>query len=309
MDVTDGVASEDVNWTSAVGGTPLRHWVSLNGTLLPAEEARVSVFDSGFMQGIGLFETMRAYQGRIFRLVPHLERLIRSARDLGWTVVPTDDELAANVQQALAPLAGADARVRLTVTTGSLHADAADTPRLTIVATAAPGEKYPDECYTRGVTAVVSDCRQSRSDPTAGHKTTSYFARLASLRVAHQQSAFEALWLTPEGHVAEGAISNVFAVRDECLMTPPTDTPVLPGITRAAVIELAVEQDIPVREHVLTLDDLLASEEVFLTNSMMELVPVVRIGRTSIGNEKPGEVTRKLAIAYGELIDRELDNE
>lgn len=287
----------------------MRHWVSLNGTLLPAEEARVSVFDSGFMQGIGLFETMRAYAGRVFRLQHHIERLIQSAHTLGWTVIPNADELADNVRQVLSPLAGTDARVRLTVTTGSLHADAADLPKLTIVATAAAAEKYPDECYTCGVTAIVSEYRQCRSDPTIGHKTTSYFARLASLRVAHLQSAFEALWFTPEGHLAEGAISSVFVVRDEQLLTPPLDTPVLPGITRAAVMELAVEQDIPVREHVLTLDDVLASEEVFLTNSMIELVPVVRIGRNAIGNEKPGEVTRKLAIAYGDLIDREAGDE
>jgi branched-chain amino acid aminotransferase len=287
----------------------LRHWVSLNGVLLPADEARVSVFDSGFMQGIGLFETMRAYQGRIFRLQPHVDRLIQSARTLGWTVIPNADELLDNVHQVLSPFAGTDARVRLTVTTGSLHVEAADLPRLTIVATAATADKYPDEVYTRGVTAIVSDCRQSRHDPTAGHKTTSYFARLASLRAAHLQSAFEALWFTPEGLLAEGAISSVFVVRDEQLLTPPLDTPVLPGITRAAVMELAVEHDIPVREQVLKLDDVLGCEEVFLTNSMMEVVPVVRIGRDPIANEKPGEVTRKLAIAYGELIDREAGDE
>lgn len=287
----------------------LRHWVSLNGMLMPAEEARISVFDAGFMQGIGLFETMRAYDGHVFRLQQHLDRLTNSARALGWTVLPETEDLADNVRQVLSATAGADARVRLTVTTGSLHAGAADTPELTVVATAAPGERYPDECYIKGVTVVVSGYRQHASDPTIGHKTTSYFARLASLRAAHAQLAFEALWFTPEDYLAEGAISSVFVVRDECLLTPPLDTPVLPGITRAAVIELAVELDIPVREQPLTLGDVMASEEAFLTNSMMEAVPVVRIGREPIGNEKPGETTRKLAVAYGELIDREGGNE
>lgn len=285
------------------------HWVCLNGTLVPAEEARVSVFDSGFMQGIGLFETMRAYDGRVFRLQQHLDRLRNSAQALGWTVLPDVAELADNVRQVVAATAaGGDTRVRLTVTTGSLHAEASDEPRLTIVANAAAAERYPDVVYTKGVTVIVSGCRQMRGDPTVGHKTTSYFARLASLRAAHLQAAFEALWFTPEGYLAEGAISSVFVVRDEQLLTPPVDTPVLPGITRAAVMELAVELDVPVREKTLTLDDVRASEEVFLTNSMIELVPVVRIGREVIGNEKPGDVTRKLAIAYGELIDRELEN-
>lgn len=286
----------------------MRHWVSLNGTLVPAEEARVSVFDSGFMQGIGLFETMRAYDGRVFRLQQHLGRLVDSARELGWTVIPDLGDLTENVQQVLLASAGADTRVRLTVTTGSLHASAEETPRLTVVATAAPLEKYPDECYTKGVTVVVSDYRQSGHDPTAGHKTTSYFGRLASLRRAHVRSAFEALWFTPDDYLAEAAISTVFVVSDEQLLTPPLDTPVLPGITRAAIMELAVELDIPVREKPLTLEDVLGAEEMFLSNSMIELIPVVRIGREVIGNEKPGEITRKLAVAFTELTLREASN-
>lgn len=282
-----------------------RQWVCLNGTLMPAEDARISVFDSGFMQGIGLFETMRAYGGHVFRLQRHLDRLVNSARTLGWTAPPDVEELADNVRQVVAATRSISARVRLTVTTGSLHAGASDIPALTIVATAAPGEQYPPECYTRGVTVLPSECVQSGGDPTAGHKTTSYFGRLASLRLAHAQGAMEVLWLTPEGHVAEGAISNIFAVRNEELLTPPLDTPVLPGITRATVLELAGASGIAARETPLTLDDLRGADEVFLTNSMMEVMPVVRLARHAIGQEKPGDMTRQLAIAYGHLIDRE----
>jgi branched-subunit amino acid aminotransferase/4-amino-4-deoxychorismate lyase len=283
----------------------MRHWVSLNGTLLAAEEARVSVFDAGFMQGIGLFETMRAYDGRIFRLQPHLDRLVNSARVLGWSVLPEPDDLEENVRQVVSATPAADTRVRLTVTTGSLHAEASDTPQLTVVATASPLEKHPDELYTQGVSVVISATRQNPTDPTNGHKTTSYFARLAALRAAHKQAAFEALWFTPDGFLAEGSISSVFVVRDEQLLTPPLDTPVLPGITRATLMEFAVALDIPVRELPLTLDDLRASEEMFLTNSMMEVLPVVRIAREPIGNEKIGETTRKLAVAYTELVNQE----
>ena len=283
----------------------MRYWVCLNGTLVPAEEAKVSVFDSGFMQGIGLFETMRAYNGRLFRLQRHLDRLANSAQELGWTTVPDLDEAADNVQQVLTATGAADARVRLTVTTGSLHPAAADTPGLTIVAPASAGEKYPDECYTKGVTVLASECRQSLSDPTVGHKTTSYFPRLASLRRAHATGAFEVLWLTPDDHLAEGAISNIFVVRNDQLLTPPLETPVLPGITRATVLELAGAIGVPAQEAALTLDDLRGAEEAFVTNSMMELVPVVRLGRERSGNEKPGDLTRALGIAYGHLIDQE----
>lgn len=287
----------------------MRQWVCLNGTLVPAEEARVSVFDSGFMQGVGLFETMRAYDGVVFRLQRHLDRLADSARALGWTVIPEPEDTADNVRQVLSTIGRDDARVRLTVTTGSLHAAADDSPQLTIVATASPATRHPDEYYTNGVTVVVSKYRQSAHDPTVGHKTTSYFARLASLREAHAQAAFEALWLTEDGRLAEGAISSVFVVRDEQLLTPPLDTPVLPGVTRATVIELAVGLDIPVREKPLTLEEVLAADEMFLTGSMLEVMPVVRVAREPIGNEKPGDLTRQLAVAYTELVARECGGE
>jgi branched-chain amino acid aminotransferase len=282
-------------------------WVCLNGTLMAAGDARVSVFDSGFMQGIGLFETMRAYDGRIFRQREHLARLADSARQLGWTVLPDVAALEADVQQVLRAITGQDARVRVTVTTGTLHADEDGPPRLTVVVSATPGEPYANEFYTRGVTALLAPYRQNPADPTTGHKTTSYFARLAALRLAHAQGAFESIWLTYDELVAEGSISNLFAVQDEVLITPPLDTPVLPGITRAAVLQLAAEEQIPLREQTIELDELRAADEVFLTNSMAELVPVVRIDRRPVANEKPGEITRILAIAYGKLIDRELD--
>jgi branched-chain amino acid aminotransferase len=281
----------------------------VNGKLMPAEEATVSVFDSGFMQGIGLFETMRAYNRVVFRLQRHLDRLVHSARVLGWTVVPEVEVLADNVQQVVLATRASELRVRLTVTTGSLHAAASDTPALTVVATASPNERYPEECYRQGVTVVVATTVQCPRDPTAGHKTTSYFSRLASLRQAHAQGAMEALWLTPDGQLSEGAISNVFVVENEQLLTPPVETPILPGITRATVMELAVERGIPVREAPLALSALEEADEVFLTNSMMEILPVVRLGRRAIGSEKPGETTRELAIAYGELIDRECGDE
>ncbi len=282
-----------------------QHWVSLNGVLMRGEEARVSVFDSGFMQGIGLFETMRSYAGRVFRLERHLDRLIDSARALGWTVMPDADELRENVQQVLSATTGVDTRVRLTVTTGSLHVAATEVPELTVVASAAPGQGYPDELYTAGVTVAISKYRQHASEPTAGHKTTSYFSRLAALRQAHAAGAFESLWFTVDTRLAEGSISSVFLVQNEQLLTPPLETPVLPGITRATVLELAQLEGIAVQERPITLDELLAADEVFLTNSMMELVPVVRIEREPVGTEKPGEITKRLAVAYSEQIEKE----
>ncbi len=283
----------------------MREWVSINGELFAADQARVSVFDSGFMQGVGLFETMRAYRGRVFRLERHLDRLRASAAALGWTVVPDEEDLRSQVMSVVGATEAEEARVRLTVTTGSLRATAPDTPALTIVASAVPGEKYPAELYTRGVTALISSYRQSRSDPTAGHKTTSYFGRLAGLREAHNAGAFEAIWLNDEGNIAEGSISSVFMVAGDGLHTPPLDTPVLPGIARATVIELAAAAGVSLQERAITVDELRAADELFLTNSLMEIMPVVRIARDAVGTEKPGELTRQLAEAYSRQIERE----
>ena len=281
-------------------------WVCLNGELVPEEQARVSVFDSGFMQGIGLFETMRTYGGRVFRLDEHLARLLTSAQRLGWAVLPDSDVLIEHVDRVIAAAhSDEDLRVRLTVTTGSLHYQARPEPALTIVATATPGVSYPAELYAKGATVALSPYRQGTHDPTTGHKTTSYFARLASLREAHAKRALEALWFTSDGHLAEGAISNVFVVAAGQLLTPPLDTPVLPGITREVVLEIAKQLGIGAVEQPLTLDDVFAAEELLLTNALMEVMPVVRIERRPVGNEKPGPVFAELLGAYRELAEQE----
>lgn len=285
-------------------GAAVREWAWVDGELMPAEQARVSVFDSGFMQGIGLFETMRAYRGRAFRARRHIERLLESARTLGWATSPDADALLDAVQSVTSATEVDSARVRLTVTTGSLRVSASDEPRLTIVASASPGGDYPTELYQRGVTLVVGPWRQTR-DPIAGHKTTSYFSRLAALREAHRQGAFETLWLTPQELVAEGSISSVLALIGDELLTPPLDTPVLPGITRETVLELAAARGIAVRQEPLHLADLREADELFLTNSLMQLMPVVRLDRHAIGTERPGEVTLRLLEDYRALVTRE----
>lgn len=283
----------------------MREWVSINGKLSPADQALVSVFDSSFMQGVGFFTTMRAYGGQVFRLDRHIDRLKNSAMALGWTLPIDEDFLQSCVDQVVAATEQSDARVRLTLTSGSLRAGTEEAERLTVVANASPGVSYPKALYESGVTVNVSRFRQSGLEPTTGHKTTSYFPRLAALREAHAKGVFESIWLSLEANVAEGAISSVFIVDDGVLVTPPLETPVLPGITRAAVLELAAEERIPVREESFPLETLQKADEVFLTSSMIEILPVVRVNREAIGSEKPGDVTRQLYEAYGRLVERE----
>lgn len=286
----------------------MREWVCINGRLTPAEQAQISVFDAGFMQGVGLFTTMRAYEGRVFRLERHLDRLKASAAALGWTENPDEELSRSCVEQVVAATGQADAKVRLTVTTGSLRAGQETPAGLLVVANASPGLPYPEELYRKGVTLAVSRYRQSPHDPIIGHKTTSYFSRLASLREAHQRGAFEALWLNLDANVAEGALCSFFGVHDGVLVTPPLDTPVLPGITRATVLEIAAKLRIPSREQPLSIDELLDCDEAFLTSSLFEIMPVARLERRPIGNEKPGELTTQIFRAYGDLIEAECEH-
>jgi branched-chain amino acid aminotransferase len=264
----------------------------------------VSISDAGFAHGVGLFETLRVYYGRPFRAELHVARLISSARTLGWSACPTAESLLDHITTVAQAAEEPDLRVRLTVTPGSIRSRSEDDTSLphTIVATASPGGSYPAEIYAAGTTAVISTFHQNRSDPTVGHKTTSYFARFAALRAAHASGALESLWFTADRRLAEGSISNVFLVTGGAVRTPSLDTPVLPGITRAIVIDLARKAGIEVIEGALSLEDLLEADEVFLTNSMMELLPVVRIERELVGDDRPGEITQRLWGDYRELV-------
>ncbi len=277
----------------------MSQYVLLNGRMMDADEASVSVHDSGFLHGAGLFETLRAYERTPFRYVQHLDRLLASAKALN---LPVDAEMLPTLTDARRVIAEnnlTDARVRLTVTAGPLRLDALDAqPEPTVLLTAVPIKPYPPEFYAEGMTVMISDYRQSGSDPLCGHKATAYFARLCALREAQKKGCAEALWFTVANLLAEGSISNVFLVKDNVLRTPPLDTPVLPGITRAAVLELAREAGHKTEEIPLTINDLLDADEVFVTNSGFEVVPVVRVERRKIADEQPGPMTKRLLEGY-----------
>jgi len=274
--------------------------VFLNGELVAASDAKVSVFDGGFLHGAGLFETMRAYAGKVYRLDEHLERLLNSAKKLAIPVAGNKDDLHDAVVRTLEANGLSEARLRLTVSRGDLRGES----KGTILITASQLQTYPEEFYQKGMSVVISDSKVSSSDPIARHKSTNYLARLLVLRKAQQLKAGEALWLTESNHLAEGCISNVFLVKDGKLLTPSLDEPILPGVTRAAVLELAKAENIPVGEQALAIDDLLGADEVFLTNSIMEIMPVCRIEKHVVGDEKPGAMTKQLGQAYRQDVSK-----
>ncbi len=273
--------------------------VYLNGDLIDATRAFVHISNPSFLRGVGLFETLRSYHGRPLRLEQHIERMKTSAAALKMPIGDALDCIPEAIRAVLEANKLSDARIRFTITPPDTQDESG---RPVILVTAEPATGYGPELYEKGMTVrVCTDYRQSAHDPLAGHKTTSYFSRLIALRDAQEHKCAEALWFTPQNHLAEGSISNIFLVKGGRLRTPPLDTPVLPGVTRASVLELAQEHDIPTDESPSDINDLLDADEVFLTNAVMQIMPVTHIERKPIADEKPGPITQQLAAAYHEL--------
>jgi branched-chain amino acid aminotransferase len=283
--------------------------VNLNGALLPAAEARLPVQDHGLLYGLGVFETLRGYDGRLFRLPAHLERLRSGAAVLGIPVPWNDEELARAVLGTLAANALPNAAVRLTVTRGAAPGLPDDpthspTPNYFITVRAAPPPSL--ERFQNGLTAVVASARVHRGNPLTRIKSLNFALQVLARREARERGADEALLLNECDEVVEATVANLFLVRDGTLVTPPPAAGCLPGITRAAVLELARGHGISVVEQAFTPPELLAAEEAFLTNSVLEVMPLVQVEEQPVGTGTPGTVTSRLAGLYPELIARDV---
>jgi branched-chain amino acid aminotransferase len=282
--------------------------VYLNGRIVPTAEARVSVFDAGFTHAAGLFETLRAYGGRVMRLGDHAQRLLASATALQMGIPLTAETLERGIHEVLAANDLRESRIRLTVTPGRIPraAEAPDSAQEpTIVIAAEQVRAYPPELYKQGMRVCLCPYKQSRLDPLAGHKTLAYLPRLLAMKDAARKRCNESLWFNTENQLAEGSICNVFTVQRGVIITPPLDTPILPGTVRKAVLELARADDIQAEERPIDIDALLAAEEVFLTGSVLEIMPVTSIERHEVGSGELGEITRRLRESYAALVKKE----
>lgn len=291
--------------------------VYLNGRMVRPAQALVPADDAGFQHAVGLFETMSVHHGKAFRLEAHLERLAGSAQQLGLARDLDLDPLRQAVQTTIQHNRLDRARLRLTVTAGSLsllRPDDAAKHQPTILVMASEPTAYDPAYFERGIRVLIAPPGANPFDPLAGHKTLSYWGRLRTLRQAAAAGAGEAIWLNISNHLASGAISNLFLVKDGTLLTPyargeeaqgALPAPVLPGITRAAVLELAQEHSIPVQRRMLSVNDLLEADEVFLTNSSWHILPVTRVEKAAIRDGKPGPITQRLREALLERIEQE----
>jgi branched-chain amino acid aminotransferase len=277
--------------------------VFLNDKLVDINKAGISVTDRGLLYGAGLFETMQSYNGVVFSLRDHLDRLFFSANALSIKP-PHRKYINEAIYKVLKANKLTDARLRLTLTGGPM-AEPEEQRQPTLLITATKIQPYPAEYYKKGVLVVLCPFRQNPFEPTCGHKTTSYFSRIMALKWAHQRKAAEALWFTTDNRLAEGCISNVFLVKDSVLYTPPIETPVLAGVARKTVCQLALKHSIELVEKNLYIDDCLSADEVFLTNVIMQIMPISSIEKHTVGKGKPGPMTKKLQKGYEELIKTE----
>jgi branched-subunit amino acid aminotransferase/4-amino-4-deoxychorismate lyase len=295
----------------------LQAW--LNGTFVPMTEATVSAFDAGFQHGVGLFETMAARHGRIFRGLEHMERMRTSAKELGLADTLRPEALVDACEATLAANALQHARVRVTLTGGDMNLLARGATEVrhdpTVLIHVQPPTPYPPALFEQGIGVRIADAQLNVADPFAGHKTLWYWPRLHALQRAASAGMQEALWFDVTRALSCGCVSNVFLVKDGALVTPvargeepkdsPMRSPVLPGITRAAVLSLAEESGIAIRRERVEIEAVLSADEVFLTNSSWHVLPVVRVEQRTIGTGKPGDVTSTLRAALVERIDRE----
>jgi len=281
--------------------------VYLNGSLLPLSQARLSSLDSGFLYGCGLFETMYAQDGRVFRLDRHMARLRRSASFLGISL-DSLPELEGAVYECLEANRLPQARIRLTLSAGETRTipQLTSHPSPTLLITATGSGIYPPEAYHRGFRAIVSRVRRNTMSPAASMKSLSCLDLLLARREARLAGVDEALLLNEKGLVAEGGVSNIFLVSDGRLLTPGNDSGILPGITRETVLEIASALGMAAAERSIGLDEVLAAEEAFFTNSLMHVMPLTEVNGQPIGSGRPGEVTRRLSSAYQKLMAEEL---
>ena len=286
--------------------------IYLNGSLVPHSQARVSVFDHGFLYGYGLFETMRAYHGNIFLLERHLKRLLSSAGVIGLSSRLAEIDLGKACRDTLAANGLKAARLRLTVSRGEVDSfpglSSSGTP--TVLVTATRYSALSTEIYREGFKAGVSSFRRYSQSPLTRLKSTNYLLNVLAKMEAGAAGLDEQLLLNEQGFIAEGSISNVFFMKAHSLVTPSLESGILPGLTREVVMELASNLGIKVTEGEVRLKDLEQFDEAFLTNSVMEIMPLVEVrddgGKSiTIGSGKPGKLTRQLMAAYREMVARE----
>lgn len=282
--------------------------VYIDGELVKTEEAKISVFDHGLLYGDGVFEGIRAYNGRVFKLSEHLDRLFNSAKYIMLNIPLTKEELTKAIIETIKANELRDAYIRLVVTrgVGDLGLDPRKCPKPSIIIIVDKIVLFPKEFYENGLELITVPTRKNIQEALSPCvKTLNYLNSIMAKIEANNAGVAEAVMLNAEGYVTEGTGENLFIIKNNTLITPPLWVGVLGGITRDTVMQLGKKMGIEVAEKVLTRFDLYTADECFLTGTAVEIIPVVKIDKRIIGNGKPGSITLKIMDMFRELTQTE----
>ena len=278
--------------------------IYMNGKMVPEKEAKVSVFDHGLLYGDGVFEGIRAYNNRVFMLDDHVDRLYRSAQAIAMKIPMSKSQMSKAVVATCKANGLKDGYIRLVVTRGvgslGLNPFTCETPQVIIIA--AGIQLYPKKLYDTGLAIITVGTMRNQTEALNPRiKSLNYLNNVLAKIEAINAGVLECIMLNPQGYVAEASGDNIFVVNGKTLRTPPSWCGSLEGITRQVVMDLAPKHGLKVKEDVLTRYDLYNADEMFLTGSAAEIISVVNVDRRTVGNGKPGPVTRELGRRFHEF--------
>lgn len=280
--------------------------IYINGKFFKQSQALISVNEGGFLFGEGIFETMRAYSGSVFRLTEHLERILGSCRFLKLPFKENAQSLTEKINQTLGVNKLFDAYLKLIISSGNKSSltDTSSSPTLIIIAR--EFEPYPQRIYKEGFKAITSKIRRNPYSPLAQHKSLNFLENVLGKREAEERGKKEAIFIDPQGNLTEGATTNIFLVKQGRVISPALNSMILPGITRKVVLEISSNLGIPTEERRVELKELHEAEEAFLTNSLIEIMPLVQVDSHIIGKGVPRLLTQKLKKEYQKKVYLEL---
>jgi branched-chain amino acid aminotransferase len=280
-------------------------WIYLNGEFVEKKDAKISVYDHGFLYGDGVFEGIRVYEGNVFRLQEHLDRLYNSAKSIMLSIPHTKEEMKKLVVKTLQKNQLSNAYIRLVISRGvgnlGLDPSSCSTPQVIIIAEELA--LFPKELYKSGLDIITVATRRNRPDVLSPKvKSLNYLNNILVKIEASLAGVSEALMLNDQGYVAEGSADNIFIVKEKELLTPPGYVGALEGITRNAIIEFANDLGYTVKEEPFTRHDVYVADEVFLTGTAAEVIAVVKVDGRVIGDGRPGKETMCLLEAFRKRV-------
>jgi len=283
--------------------------VSINGKIMFKEDAKISIFDRGFLYGDSVYEVIRTYQGIPFLLQEHLDRLWHSASKLEMGFSFDQNHLIKEVNTCLGELGKESAYIRIIVTRGQgpLQLDPVSAGPNNIVVITKEFKEYPKEWYKNGVNILISNVERTSIravDPNI--KSGNYLNNIMAFIHAKKQRAFDAIMLNNQGYITEGTTHNIWLVKDGKAYTPPLHAGILEGITRKTILVLAKKNGIDVEQKNLTAEDLINADECFMTSTTKEVIPVTQVNNAPIGTGEPGVITGKLHQLYREFIAQQI---